>query len=149
MRRQNHLLGCSGCPFLSCLRAPAKSHPSRVNSYLALLGGDGGIPVDELCEDPSQGLNAQGEGSHIQQQHICHIPSQHPTLDSCSHGHSLVRIDCFAGSTAKQLLHSLLHLRGDTAQHSSAMGEHHTQPQQPWLSSLSCCCCHGTLRHKH
>ena len=40
---------------------------------MALLGGDGGIPVDELCEDPSQGLNAQGEGSHIQQQQVLHV----------------------------------------------------------------------------
>lgn len=116
MRRQNHLLACSGWPFPSCLTVPAKSHPSTANSYLALLGGDGGIPVDELCEDTSQGLNAQGQGSYIQQQHICHITSQHPALDGCSNGHSLIRIDCFARSTAKQLLHSLLHLRGDTAQ---------------------------------
>jgi hypothetical protein len=31
--------------------------------YLGLLGGDGGIPVDELGEHTTQGLNTQGEGS--------------------------------------------------------------------------------------
>jgi hypothetical protein len=34
--------------------------------YLGLLGGDGGVPVDELGEHSTQGLNTQGEGSHVQ-----------------------------------------------------------------------------------
>jgi hypothetical protein len=31
--------------------------------YLGLLSGDGGVPVDELGEHSTQGLNTQGEGS--------------------------------------------------------------------------------------
>jgi hypothetical protein len=34
-----------------------------VHLYLGLLGGDGGVPVDELGEHSTQGLNTQGEGS--------------------------------------------------------------------------------------
>ncbi len=47
--------------------------------HLGLLGGDGGVPVDELGEHSTQGLNTQGEGSHVQQENICHISSQHTT----------------------------------------------------------------------
>jgi hypothetical protein len=50
-----------------------------VHLYLGLLGGDGGVPVDELGEHATQGLNTQGEGSHVQQKNVCHISSQHTT----------------------------------------------------------------------
>ena len=41
-------------------------------TYLALLGRDGGVPVNELGEHTSQSLNPKGQWSDIQQQHIRH-----------------------------------------------------------------------------
>lgn len=70
LRREDYRLGCFGQP-CSVLRPLLDT----AHSYLALLGWYGGIPVDELGEDSSQGLDAQGEGSHIQQQHVGNVTS--------------------------------------------------------------------------
>ena len=37
---------------------------------LGLLGGDDGVAVDELGHHSAHGLNAQGQGGHIQQQQV-------------------------------------------------------------------------------
>lgn len=82
----------------------------RDSFYLALLGWNGGVPVDKLCEDTSQSLNTQRQGSDIQEQHICDITSQHTSLNGSSNGHSLIRINSFTWGSAKEILHSLLNL---------------------------------------
>lgn len=79
--------------------------------HLALLGGNCCVPVDEFGEDSPKGLNTQRQRRHIQQQHVSDITSQHTTLDGCSNGNGLVRVDRLAGSTAKQVLNSLLNLQ--------------------------------------
>lgn len=79
--------------------------------HLALLGGNCCVPVDEFGEDSPKGLNTQRQRRHIQQQHVSDITSQHATLDGCSNGNGLVRVDGLAGSTAKQVLNSLLNLQ--------------------------------------
>lgn len=78
--------------------------------YLALLGGDGGVPVDELGEDSAQCLDAQRQWRHIQQQHVGDVARQHATLDGGADGHSLVGVHRLAGSSAEQVLHRLLDL---------------------------------------
>ncbi len=40
---------------------------------LALLGGDGGVAIDHAREDAAQGLDAQGQGGHVQQQDVLWI----------------------------------------------------------------------------
>lgn len=82
--------------------------------YLALLGGNCGVPVDEFGEDSAQGLNTQRQRRHIQQQHISDITGQHTTLDGCADGNSLVRVDRLAGGTAEQVLNCLLNLQRQT-----------------------------------
>ena len=53
--------------------------------YLALLGGDCGVSVDELREDPPKGLDTEGEGGDVEQQHIGHISSQDTALLQTKH----------------------------------------------------------------
>ncbi len=48
---------------------------------LALLGGDDCIPGDELGHDTSHGLNAHGQGAHIQQQQVLHLKAQPKSPD--------------------------------------------------------------------
>lgn len=79
--------------------------------YLALLGGNCCVSVDELGEDSSQSLNTQRQWCHIQQKHISDITSQNTTLDGCSNGNSLVRVHRLAGGPTKQVLDSLLNLQ--------------------------------------
>ena len=78
--------------------------------HLSLLGGDGGIPVDELCEHASEGLDSQGQGRHVQQQDVRHVSSQHSSLDRCSHGNRLIWVDRLAGRASEQILNQLLDL---------------------------------------
>lgn len=49
-------------------------HVAKIR-YLALLRGDGGVPVDESGENSSQGLDTKGERSDIQQNNMLHISS--------------------------------------------------------------------------
>merc|ERR1719336_2436036 len=77
---------------------------------LGLLGGNGGVPVDQLGEHPAQGLNTQGEGSHVKKENVGDVSSQYSALDGGSHGHSLVRVDRLAGVAAKDFLASFLDL---------------------------------------
>lgn len=82
--------------------------------YLALLGGNSGVPVDEFGEDSAEGLDTQRQRCHIQQQHISDITGQNATLDGCTDGNGLVRVDRLAGSTTEQVLNRLLNLQTQT-----------------------------------
>lgn len=82
--------------------------------YLALLGGNCCVPVDKFGENATQSLNSQRQWCHIQQQHISDITSQNASLDGCSNGNSLIRIDGLAGSPTEQVLNRLLNLQGRT-----------------------------------
>ena len=44
---------------------------------LALLGGDGGVAVDELGEHAAHGLDAQGQGGDVQQQQALDVAAEH------------------------------------------------------------------------
>ena len=52
----------------------------KIIEYLRLLGGDGGVPVDELGEHSAQGLNTQGQGGHVEQEHVSHVASKDTAL---------------------------------------------------------------------
>lgn len=82
--------------------------------YLALLSGNGGVPVNEFGENSTQGLNTQRQWCHIQQQHISDITGQNTTLDGCSNGNSFIGVDGLAGGAAKQVLNCLLNLQRQT-----------------------------------
>lgn len=61
--------------------------------HLALLGGNGCVPVDEFGEHPSKGLDTERQWCDIQKEHISNISSQHASLDGSSNGHSLIWVD--------------------------------------------------------
>lgn len=102
--------------------------------YLALLGGNGGVPVDEFGEDSAQGLDAQRQGRHVQQQHVGDVARQHAALDGGADGHGLVRVHRLAGSAAKQVLHRLLDLEEEQGVKCSS----DTTAQQPQLLMQQC-----------
>ena len=77
---------------------------------LAAAGGDGGIFIDELGEDPAQGLNAQGEGGDVQEEHVFHVAFQHSALDGRAHGHHLVGVDPLVGFLAENPFDDFLNL---------------------------------------
>merc|ERR1719278_1804523 len=78
--------------------------------HLRLLGRDCCVPVDQLGEYATKGLNSKGEGGDVKEQDIGDISSQNTTLNSSAHGHSLIRVDRLAGCTAKDFLAGVLHL---------------------------------------
>ena len=79
--------------------------------HLALLGGDGGVLLDQRAGHAAEGLDAEGEGGHIQQQHIADIAGQHRRLNGRAHRHRLVRVHITARLLAEEVRHLLLHQR--------------------------------------
>ena len=76
----------------------------RGGEDLALRGGDGGVALDDLGHDPAQGLDAQGQGGDVQQQHVLHFALEHPGLDGGAHRHHFVGVDPLVGLLAENLL---------------------------------------------
>ena len=81
---------------------------------LALLGGDGGVGVDELGHHAAEGLDTQRQRCHVEQQHVLHLAGEHTALDGGADGDHLVGVDALAGHFAEELFDFLLH-GGDTA----------------------------------
>lgn len=78
---------------------------------LRLLGGDGGVAVDQTSEDTTEGLDTERQGSDIQQENVSDLTSQNSTLDSSTNGNGLVRVDRLGGVTAEDGLDGLSDLR--------------------------------------
>jgi len=99
---------------------PSRLNRPRVLLYgsggkgLALLGGDGGVALDELGHHAAHGLDAQGKGGDVQQQQALHVAHQHAALQRRAHSHALVGVDALEALFAGELLHHVLH-SGDTA----------------------------------
>src|SRR5208282_5300174 len=55
-----HVIGCHGSLALEDMDRDLGLHIRRSGEYLALLGGDRGIPVDEGGPYPPEGLKAEG-----------------------------------------------------------------------------------------
>lgn len=79
-------------------------------TYLAFLGGDSGISGDQFCEDSTQSFNTERQWRHIQQQHILYVTRENTSLNSGTHGYSLIWINSLAGRSTKDFLYSRLHL---------------------------------------
>merc|ERR1712203_565192 len=64
---------------------------------LGLLGGDGGVPLDERGHHPASGLDTERQRSHVQQEEVrdglALVSSQDGGLDSGTVGHGLVGVD--------------------------------------------------------
>ncbi|AER56389.1 putative NAD-specific glutamate dehydrogenase [Pseudoxanthomonas spadix BD-a59] len=74
------------------------------------LGRDGGVLLDDLGEHPAQGLDAQRQRGHIQQQHVLDVTAQHAALDRGAQRHGLVGVDVLARLLAEELGHRCLYL---------------------------------------
>ncbi len=69
---------------------------------LALLGGDGGVALDDLGAYAAQGLDAQAQRGDVQKQHALDVAAQHAALDGSADGHALVRVDALEGLGAHE-----------------------------------------------
>merc|ERR1711963_1007132 len=82
---------------------------------LGLLGGDGGVPLDQRGHHPASRLDAKGEGADIKEEKILHllrfVSTQDGCLDSSSVGHGLVRVDRLVQLlSAEEVLQQFLNL---------------------------------------
>jgi len=82
-------------------------HVSSGGEGLRLLGGDGGVTVDQTGEHTAEGLNTEGKRSDIEQENVSDLTSQDSTLDSGTNGNSLVGVDGLGGLTAEDGLNGL------------------------------------------
>ena len=78
---------------------------------LALALGNGGVALDQPGHDAAEGLDAQRQRRHVQQQHVLHVAGQHAALHRSAHGHHLVRVHRLVRRLAEEALHLLLHQR--------------------------------------
>ena len=53
----------------------------RGREHLALLGRDGGVLLDQLGEHAAEGLDAERQRGHVEQQDVLHLALQHAALD--------------------------------------------------------------------
>ena len=59
---------------------------------LALLGGDGGVALDDLGEDAAEGLQAEGQGGNVQQQQALDLAAQDAALDRGADRDAFIRV---------------------------------------------------------
>ena len=87
----------------------------RGGEYLALLGGDGCISLDQRGRNAAHGLDGKGQRGNIQQKDIARagIACQLAALDARADGNALVGVKGLAGLMACQLLYLILYA-GDT-----------------------------------
>ena len=101
----------------TCTTSSTRILSAAINSAdLAFPCGYGGVSVNEPREDSSQRLDAEGEGGHVQEDHIGDITSQNTSLDRSTNSNSLIRIDRTTRGTTKDLLNSLLNLKQEKKQ---------------------------------
>lgn len=74
---------------------------------LGLLGGDGGVSVDQTGEDTAQGLNTERQRGDVEEEKVLDLTGENGTLDSSTHGDSLIGVDGLGGVTAEDRLDGL------------------------------------------
>ena len=74
---------------------------------LGLLGGDGGVAVDQTGEDTAEGLNTEGKRGDVEKEEVSDLARKDTTLDGGTNGDSLVRVDGLGGVTAEDALDGL------------------------------------------
>ena len=74
---------------------------------LGLLGGNGGVAVDQTSEDTAEGLDTKGQRSNIEQENIRDLTSKDSTLDGGTNGNSLIGVDRLGRVTAEDALDRL------------------------------------------
>lgn len=74
---------------------------------LGLLGGDGGVAVDQTGEHSTKGLNTKGQRSDIEQEKVSDLTSKDSTLNSGTNGNGLVGVDRLGGVATENALDRL------------------------------------------
>ncbi len=92
---------------------------------LALLGGDGGVAVDDLGAHAAHRLDAEAERGNVQQQQALHVAAQNAALNGGADGNALVRVDALAGLGLHKVFHGVLHGRNTRR---AAHQQHLVQP---------------------
>ena len=77
---------------------------------LGFLGGDGSVSVDQTGEDTSHGLNTEGKGGHIEEEHVLDVTGEDGALDGSTDSNSLIGVDTSVGLLAEEVLDSLADL---------------------------------------
>ncbi len=75
---------------------------------LALPGGDGGIPLDQLGRDAAEGLNPEGEWGDIEEHDVLCLSREDCALDCCPECNTLIGIDPLVRFLVEDLLDRLL-----------------------------------------
>ena len=102
----------------------------RGGERLALLGGHGGVLLNQLGHDPAQGLDAQRQRGDVEQEHVLDLALEHAALDGRADGHHLIRVDALVRILAEDGLDLLLHLghAGHTANEDNLVDLAGTEP---------------------
>ena len=74
---------------------------------LRLLGGDGGVAVDQTGEDTTEGLDTERQRGDIEEEHVGDLSGKDGTLDCGTNGDGLVGVDRLGGVTAEDALDRL------------------------------------------
>jgi hypothetical protein len=74
---------------------------------LGLLGGDGGVAVDQTGEDTTEGLDTEGQGSDIEEEKVSDLTSQDSTLNRSTDGDGLIGVDRLGRVAAEDALDGL------------------------------------------
>jgi hypothetical protein len=74
---------------------------------LRLLGGDGGVTVDQTGEDTAESLNTERQRGDVEKKEVGDLAREDTTLDGGANGDSLVRVDGLGGVTAEDALDGL------------------------------------------
>lgn len=74
---------------------------------LGLLGGNGGVAVDQTGEDTAKGLNTERQRGDVEKEEVSDLAREDTTLDGGTDGDSLVRVDGLGGVTAEDALDGL------------------------------------------
>ncbi len=83
----------------------------RRREDLLRLARNRGVPLDQLGRDATQGLDAQGERGHVEQEHVLDLAGQHAALHGRAHRDDLVGVHRLVRILAEELLDLLLHQR--------------------------------------
>ena len=76
--------------------------------HLGLLGGDGGVPLDERGCDSSEGLDGEGQRGDVEQEDVLDVSGQDCSLDGRTHGYALHGVDTVLDLGSDDALHEVL-----------------------------------------
>lgn len=74
---------------------------------LGLLGGDGGVAVDQTGENTAESLDTERKRGDVEKKDVSDLTGQNSTLDSSTNGNSLIGVDGLGGITAEDVLDRL------------------------------------------